>query len=167
MVSRQHNDLVHVHPSACLRSYAAYQHDTKRALQGLLLPLALMSLGYGWLWYMHSIIPVWQQLICWLTIGTGYAGLFNLAHECARGSFLPNNPSCQVSKHRLCLGQECLHGSILPNKHKEEDGFAWPMSVLAAAFKQPLLPHEKPLVVSCPRVCACGQPSSKHFPAAR
>jgi len=74
----------------------AYHHDTKRALQGLLLPLALMSLGYGWLWYMHSIIPVWQQLICWLTIGTGYAGLFNLAHECARGSLLPNNPSCQA-----------------------------------------------------------------------
>lgn len=63
------------------------------------LPLAAMAAGYGWLAYMHSICPVWQQALCALLIGTGYAGLFKLAQEAARYSLMPQWPALQV---RVC-----------------------------------------------------------------
>lgn len=85
--------IMHAVPEECM------QHDFWLALRGLLAPLGLMAAGYGWLAFMHGIIPFWQQLACWLTIGTGYAGLFTLAHECARGAFLPQYPKTQVRLH--------------------------------------------------------------------
>ncbi|KAJ9515376.1 hypothetical protein QJQ45_016371 [Haematococcus lacustris] len=66
-----------------------------RAMQGFLAPVALIALGLSWQWYMHSIMPVWQQLATWVCIGTGYAGLFQLAQECAKGCFLPEFPATQ------------------------------------------------------------------------
>ncbi len=75
----------------------ALQHDAARALLGLAAPLALIAAAYAWLWYMHSVTPWWQLAACWVAIGTGYAGLFQLAHECARGALLPDSPRSQVS----------------------------------------------------------------------
>jgi len=72
-----------------------FQHDIKKAVMGMVKPLVLMAAGYFWMGYMHSIIPLWQQVICWLAVGTGYAGLFTLAHECARGAFMPQHPATQ------------------------------------------------------------------------
>ena len=91
----------------------AMQHSTRKALAGLVAPLALMAAGYAWMWFMHSIIPLWQQLICWMMVGTGYAGIFNLAHECARNTFLPFAPVTQVRLQqqdvcvRVCVC--CVH----------------------------------------------------------
>lgn len=87
-----------IDPAVLLRALPeeVEQHSTKRALLGLAAPLALMAAGYGWMWYMHSITPLWQQLLCWLAVGTGYVGLFQVAHECGRNAFLPNNPVTQV-----------------------------------------------------------------------
>ena len=45
--------------------------DTRRMLLGFAAPLALMAAGYAWMWYMHSIIPGWQQAFCWVLVGTG------------------------------------------------------------------------------------------------
>lgn len=72
------------------------QFSIQRAWAGLAAPLALMAAGYGWMCYWHGIVPLWQQLFCWLAIGTGYTGLFTIAHECARGTFLPQFPDTQV-----------------------------------------------------------------------
>ncbi|GAX75554.1 hypothetical protein CEUSTIGMA_g2997.t1 [Chlamydomonas eustigma] len=69
--------------------------DLKRLLLGLIAPFALMTAGYFWMWYMHSIIPAWQQATCWIMIGTGYFGLFNVAHDAARMALLPDNLSLQ------------------------------------------------------------------------
>lgn len=49
-------------------------------LQGLAIPLALMAVGYGALWWGHSYAPIWQQLLAWIAIGTGYTGIFTVAH---------------------------------------------------------------------------------------
>lgn len=70
--------------------------DPWRALRGMVAPLLLMAAGYFWLWYMHTILPIWQLAACWGLIGTGYFGLFNLAHECAKGSLFPQFPKTQV-----------------------------------------------------------------------
>lgn len=73
-----------------------FEHDLSKAVVGLLRPLALMAAGLFWLWFMHGIIPLWQKAICWAAIGTGYAGVFMLAHECARGAYLPDSPATEV-----------------------------------------------------------------------
>ncbi len=75
------------------------QPDLTRALIGVALPTAVIALAYGSLWYTHSITPWWQWLVCWLAIGTAYAGLFQVAHECSRGAYMPQYPKTQVSRH--------------------------------------------------------------------
>lgn len=77
--------------------------DEKRALLGVLAPIALMAAGYGWLWYMHTIIPGWQQALCWLMVGTGYFGLFVVAHDAARLALLPDNTELQNALGSLLM----------------------------------------------------------------
>nr|ANF04698.1 omega-6 fatty acid desaturase [Chlamydomonas sp. ICE-L] len=69
--------------------------DGGTAFTRALAPLALMVSAYAWMWFMHSIIPVWQLVICWIAIGTGYTGLFTLAHDAARGALTPSAPRLQ------------------------------------------------------------------------
>jgi hypothetical protein len=38
---------------------------------------------------MHSICPLWQQLACWVAVGTGYFSIFQAAADCARFAFWP------------------------------------------------------------------------------
>ena len=71
--------------------------DAKRLILGLAIPLGLMAAGYAWMWYMHSIIPGWQQAACWLLVGTGYFGIFTLGHEAARLALLPGNTGLQTA----------------------------------------------------------------------
>ena len=79
------------------------RHDPKLLLLGLAVPLGLMAVGYAWMWYMHSIIPGWQQAICWLLVGTGYFGVFALGHEAARLALLPGNPGLQTGIGSLLM----------------------------------------------------------------
>ncbi|GIL81457.1 hypothetical protein Vretimale_973 [Volvox reticuliferus] len=72
-----------------------FAFDPRRAAVAIAVPLAAMAVGYGWLWYMHSICPAWQQLACAALIGTAYTGLFKVAHECACFRFLPESPRLQ------------------------------------------------------------------------
>ncbi|GLI60987.1 hypothetical protein VaNZ11_003244 [Volvox africanus] len=69
--------------------------EPRHAAAAIAVPLAAMAAGYGWLWYMHSICPAWQQLACAALIGTAYTGLFKVAHECACFRFLPESPRLQ------------------------------------------------------------------------
>jgi len=66
--------------------------DVSRLALGAAAPLALMAAGYLWMWFMHTIIPGWQMAICWVLVGTGYAGLFTIAHDAARRAMLPQSP---------------------------------------------------------------------------
>ena len=70
--------------------------DAARLLAGIAAPLTLMAAGYAWMWYMHSILPGWQQAACWLLIGTGYFGLFTVGHEAARLALVPGGPRLQT-----------------------------------------------------------------------
>lgn len=72
------------HPSlfSQLLPQALFAFDARAAVAAVAVPLAAMAAGYGWLWYMHSIAPVWQQALCAALIGglggavgLGWAGL--------------------------------------------------------------------------------------------
>lgn len=65
--------------------------DVKAMALGLLVPVASMLLGYSWLWYMNASVAGLQQAACWILIGTGYFGVFNIASDAARGALLPPN----------------------------------------------------------------------------
>jgi len=67
----------------------------KQLVLGVALPLSLMCAGYAWMAFMHSIIPGWQQAACWVLIGTGYFGLFSVAHDAARMALLPDGHELQ------------------------------------------------------------------------
>eukprot|EP00775_Hariotina_reticulata_P008875 gene8875-9054_t len=54
-----------------------------------------MAAGYSYLWYWHSLCPLWQQLVCWVVIGTGYFGVFQSAVDCCRFAFWPQRPRVQ------------------------------------------------------------------------
>jgi fatty acid desaturase len=54
-----------------------------------------MAAGYAYLWFWHSICPLWQQLLCWVVIGTGYFGVFQTAVDCAHFAFWPQRPLMQ------------------------------------------------------------------------
>eukprot|EP00877_Chromochloris_zofingiensis_P007039 jgi/Chrzof1/2589/Cz11g21120.t1_FAD6B[v5.2] len=69
--------------------------DLVQAFGRLAMSIAIMAAGYWYLWYMHSICPVWQQLLCWLVIGTGYFGVFQTATDCAHFAFHPEEPLFQ------------------------------------------------------------------------
>ena len=56
---------------------------------------ALIAAGCAWQAYMHSICPLWQRMICWLAIGTGYFGAFQAAADAARFLLLPARPLLQ------------------------------------------------------------------------
>lgn len=64
------------------------QPDPKQAWGHLALSLGIMAVGASWLWYNHSICPLWQRALCWLLLGTGYFGVFQTACDCARFAFL-------------------------------------------------------------------------------
>lgn len=81
---------------------AAFQHDTKRALQGLVLPLALMAAGLGWQWYAHTIMPLWQQV---RARDRACSGGLCAIHDC-RGGGVRAKP-CQC-----CLPQSLRPGCI-------------------------------------------------------
>ncbi len=70
--------------------------DMKRLAIGMAAPCAIMAAAYAWMGFMHGLIPGWQQAICWLMIGTGYFGVFTIAHEAARLSLLPDKPELQT-----------------------------------------------------------------------
>ncbi|MEW5305048.1 MAG: hypothetical protein WDW36_007614 [Sanguina aurantia] len=59
-------------------------------LRGLAIPLSLMAAGYCALWYGHSFAPLWQTLLAWLAIGTGYTGVFTVAHTASHYALLPD-----------------------------------------------------------------------------
>ena len=97
--------------------------DLQPFLLGLLVPIALMSSGYLWLWFMHSIIPGWQQALCWLLVGTGYFSLFNgMASDAARTALLPGTGGGPG-------GLQAILGSILmaPSLYSLE---AWRLSLM-------------------------------------
>jgi hypothetical protein len=75
---------------------SVFTTDAAQAATRAACSLALMAAGYAWLAYMHSICPLWQQLVCWLAVGTGYFGLFQLAADAAHSS------SFAVPCHRRC-----------------------------------------------------------------
>jgi fatty acid desaturase len=66
-----------------------FQIDLWKAFGGLLAPFALIAVGCAWQAYMHSICPLWQKLLCWLAVGTGYFGAFQAAADCAHFAFWP------------------------------------------------------------------------------
>ncbi|PNH00494.1 Omega-6 fatty acid desaturase, chloroplastic, partial [Tetrabaena socialis] len=72
-----------------------FEVDGLRAAAAVAGPLAVMAAGYAWMWYWHSICPVWQQAVAGVLIGTAYAGLFKVAHECARYNFQPLSAELQ------------------------------------------------------------------------
>lgn len=72
-----------------------FKLDLVRAVGYLALSVAVMAAGYAYLWYWHSICPWWQQLACWLVIGTGYFGVFQSAVDCAHFAFWPQRPAVQ------------------------------------------------------------------------
>ena len=45
---------------------------------------------------MHSICPLWQKLLCWIAVGTGYFGIFNAAADCAQFAFWPEVRGCSA-----------------------------------------------------------------------
>lgn len=96
-----------------------FDFDAARAALSIALPLAVMAAGYGWLWYWHSICPLWQQLLCAIVIGTAYTGLFKVATECARFSFLPQAPVLQDSLGALIMAPSlyALHSWRLGHLH--------------------------------------------------
>jgi fatty acid desaturase len=69
--------------------------NISKALGYLGLSLAVMALGYSYLWYWHSICPLWQQVLAWAVIGTGYYGVFQTAVDCAHFAFWPERPWIQ------------------------------------------------------------------------
>ncbi|KAG1677836.1 hypothetical protein FOA52_008600 [Chlamydomonas sp. UWO 241] len=77
--------------------------DWKALALGIALPLSLMVAGYAWMWYMHGIIPGWQQAICWVLVGTGYFGLFTVAHDASRMALLTDNPELQTTLGSLLM----------------------------------------------------------------
>lgn len=66
-----------------------------KAFGGLAAPLLLIAAGCAWQAYMHSICPLWQQLLCWVAVGTGYFGAFQAAADCAHFAFWPQEPAVQ------------------------------------------------------------------------
>jgi hypothetical protein len=74
-----------------------FQIDMKQAFGRLALALGLMAAGYWWLWYQHSICPLWQQLVCWVAIGTGYFSAFMTATDAAHFVLWPQEPGLQAS----------------------------------------------------------------------
>jgi hypothetical protein len=72
-----------------------YQPDLLKAVGYLALSVAVMAAGYTYLWYWHSLCPLWQQLACWVVIGTGYFGVFQSAVDCGRFAFWPQRPRLQ------------------------------------------------------------------------
>ncbi|GFR47049.1 hypothetical protein Agub_g8734, partial [Astrephomene gubernaculifera] len=125
------------HPSAFSRMLPSrlFDFSAPRAVAAVALPLAAMAVGYGWLWYWHSICPLWQQLICAVLIGTAYTGLFKVAHECARFSFLPQAPAVQELLGSLlmlpslysfpCWRLGWLHHLLHLNQLGEDDKYGW------------------------------------------
>lgn len=69
--------------------------DLPKALGYLGLSLAVMAAGYSYLAYWHTICPLWQQLLAWVVIGTGYYGAFQTAVDCAHFVFWPERPLIQ------------------------------------------------------------------------
>ena len=68
---------------------AHFQTDAAKAFGSLALCLGLATAGCAWQAHMHAICPLWQKLLCWLAVGTGYFGAFQSAADCARFCFLP------------------------------------------------------------------------------
>lgn len=66
-----------------------------KALGYLGLSLGVMALGYSYLWFWHSICPLWQQVLAWVVVGTGYYGVFQSAVDCAHFAFWPERPLFQ------------------------------------------------------------------------
>jgi fatty acid desaturase len=69
--------------------------DRGRALMGMVAPAFLMASGLCCAALAATSAAWWQRVACWVITGTGYAGLFSLAHEAARDSLLPQHPVTQ------------------------------------------------------------------------
>jgi len=69
--------------------------DLPKALAYLGLSLGVMALGYSYLWFWHAICPLWQQVLAWVVVGTGYYGVFQTAVDCAHFAFWPERPLIQ------------------------------------------------------------------------
>jgi fatty acid desaturase len=69
--------------------------DRGRAVMGLVAPALLMASGLCCAVLAAGSAAWWQRIACWVITGTGYAGLFSLAHEAARDTLLPEHPVTQ------------------------------------------------------------------------
>lgn len=69
--------------------------DLGKAVGYLAMSIGVMAAGYLYLWYWHSICPLWQQICCWIIIGTGYFGVFQSAVDCSHFAFWPSRPVVQ------------------------------------------------------------------------
>ncbi|GBG00516.1 omega-6 fatty acid desaturase [Raphidocelis subcapitata] len=86
---------VSLHSLAETLSPAHFDVSPRKAFAGVALAAAAIAAGCWWQAYMHSICPAWQQVLCWLAIGTGYFGAFQSAVDCARFCFWPQRPLVQ------------------------------------------------------------------------
>ena len=97
--------------------------------------------------YMHSIIPLWQLAVCWMMVGTGYAGVFTLAHDAARGSLLPFAPAIQDILGTVLMAPSLysfeswrlrfVSHTVFPNMLGEDDGAWQPLTKAALAAMGP------------------------------
>lgn len=90
-----------------------FQIDLRKAFGGLLAPLALVAAGCAWQAYMHAVCPMWQQVVCWLAVGTGYFGLFQAAVDCAHFAFWPQ-VRCGVRKSVCVCVRACFLADAPP-----------------------------------------------------
>ena len=79
--------------------------------------MGLMALGYSWLILNHSICPIWQQVICWLAVGTGYFGVFQSAVDCAHFAFWPQNPKAQDMLGALLMAPALVNFEVFRLKY--------------------------------------------------
>jgi hypothetical protein len=88
-------------------SPSVFQISLSRAFGGLLAGAALVAAGCAWQAYMHSICPLWQQLVCWVAVGTGYFSIFQGAVDCARFAFWPQVGGAPLTRADLAAPQAC------------------------------------------------------------
>ena len=88
-----------------------------KALGYLALSLGVMALGYSHLVYWHSICPLWQQLLAWVVVGTGYYGVWQTALDCAHFAFWPERPLVQDVVGALLMAPALMSYAVVRLKY--------------------------------------------------